>query len=790
MERGSILIVSLLFTASLGAGFVYNEASNRSIIRNLEGQIDLIQDQWGEDNVTSDGISEENQILLEAKENLESQIGLLNTQIEVEEALRMELISNLSETRTLVESLNQTIASSEQEAEYLQSQIQSLNQHISSMESDLATKEDEISDLQSDLTDLQNSLSALEMTISRPIFQLAEKIDDCPQWLPGSEWQLGFDNGAGSGSIDGILSSQEIVHREGACSGPIGTVKDISPGSGSSSPRDPVVMGGVAYFAANDGIHGEELWRSDGTVSGTYMVKDVNPWYRMVNVIQGTTEPDDSDISELTVAGDKIFFFARNGSVVPYTDSELWVSDGTEEGTKQVLANGMFYQTLTQAVPFIGQNLDWYTGPRELTAVGDRVFFSSMAAYWNSNEDWEASGEELWVSDGTEFGTRMVENIHPDTESGQSGGVMVCCADWTGSSPRSLTLAGENLYFTADNGQHGRELWKVNTDVPFFNYDAVRVKDIHPGASGSNASSLTAAGDRLYFSADDGTNGKELWTSMGTTSTTQMVNNLVTSGSSNPARLKWGGDHLFFTAEIDSDSGREILAVRDSAETTGYAPEMIYLANDTIDPRPLSFSGGDMYIRDSSGDVLFYWNPSMEMMDIVQIHTHYSYQNLTVVSDNHLAVNVSWDDMFSGTYLSSLFTAGHYEALYLTIIPPDVNGFHSMNGDGPMMAEVIGGLGKPIGWASSAYYWTETSWDACQDFLDAHPLDTQNLDNSCFGNVQNSMTMVSLDQHILFSANPSNFGGVELASVYLPHMHDSSPYRCPIGPTAMTCEMS
>ena len=212
MERGSILIVSLLFTASLGAGFVYNEASNRSIIRNLEGQIDLIQDQW-EDNVTSDGISEENQILLEAKENLESQIGLLNTQIEVEEALRMELISNLSETRTLVESLNQTIASSEQEAEDLQSQIQSLNQHISLMESDLATKEDEISDLQSDLTDSKFP-SALEMTISRPIFQLAEKIDDCPQWLPGSEWQLGFDNGAGSGSIDGILSSQEIVHRE------------------------------------------------------------------------------------------------------------------------------------------------------------------------------------------------------------------------------------------------------------------------------------------------------------------------------------------------------------------------------------------------------------------------------------------------------------------------------------------------------------------------------------------------------------------------------------------------
>ena len=77
----------------------------------------------------------------------------------------------------------------------------------------------------------------------------------------------------------------------------------------------------------------------------------------------------------------------------------------------------------------------------------------------------------------------MVENIHPDTESGQSGGVTVCCADWTGSKPRSLTLAGDNLYFTADNGQHGRELWKVDTDVPFFNYDAIKVRDINSVAT-------------------------------------------------------------------------------------------------------------------------------------------------------------------------------------------------------------------------------------------------------------------------------------------------------------------
>ena len=102
------------------------------------------------------------------------------------------------------------------------------------------------------------------------------------------------------------------------------------------------------------------------------------------------------------------------------------------------------------------------------------------------------------------------------------------------SSPRHLTVAGDSLYFTADNGRDGRELWKVDTDVSFFNYDAVRVRDINLVASGSNAASLTAAGDRLYFSANDGVNGDELWTTMGATATTVMVDDLNTSGSSSP----------------------------------------------------------------------------------------------------------------------------------------------------------------------------------------------------------------------------------------------------------------
>ncbi len=52
-------------------------------------------------------------------------------------------------------------------------------------------------------------------------------------------------------------------------------VRDIATGSASSSPTNLLNIGGVLYFTANDGTNGRELWRSDGTVAGTVMVRDI-----------------------------------------------------------------------------------------------------------------------------------------------------------------------------------------------------------------------------------------------------------------------------------------------------------------------------------------------------------------------------------------------------------------------------------------------------------------------------------------------------------------------------------
>jgi len=794
MARSALLIVSLFFTASLGAGLVYNESSNRSEISDLEDQIDLIEDLWSDANMTSDGISEENLLLFEAKENLESDIVSLSALIEQATQRRVVLEANITALNVQIEQLNQTIATSQGDIDQLESQRALLDQEVSLLEADLLLSESQIEELQASYQTLQSTLSALQATISRPIFQLVHKGDSCPDSLPGHEFQLGFDDGTGSQDIDGRIAGDEITHREGVCNGPIGMVKDINPG-GDAAPRNPVVMGGVAYFAADDGVHGEELWRSDGTVSGTYMVKDVNPEERWINIIQGTTEPDDSDITELTVAGDKLFFFARNNSQLPFTDHELWVSDGTASGTKQVIEDGMFFQTLSQSVPFVGQNIAWYTGPRELTAVGDKVFFSSMAAYWYSYEDWEMSGEELWVSDGTELGTMIVENIHPDTESGQAQGINVCCADWTGSSPRDLTVAGDSLYFTADNGQDGRELWKVDTDVSFFNYDAVRVRDINPGASGSNAASLTAAGDRLYFSANNGVNGDELWTTTGTTATTVMVDDLNTTGSSSPDRLVWADGSLWFAANVDSDSGMELLKLTEVAVASGYDATISYISNDTVDPRPLSPLGAYMYIREASDNTVHRWNDGDDTLTKIRIGTPSSVtpdrQDLIMPSDSHLSVVIPKDAMLDGTYLDERFSEDSYEALYITMIVTGV--YPSINGK-VIIAEITPeGDIYPLGFDFSPrdHPWSNGQpWGACQYLVDRGITVATVLDCHTPTSIDSSMPFVALDQHILMSAGYAG-QGTELTSLYLPHKYayedGAMEALCPMGPIVESC---
>ena len=136
----------------------------------------------------------------------------------------------------------------------------------------------------------------------------------------------------------------------------------------SGNPQGLTAVGNILYFVADDGTNGFELWKSDGTLSGTVMVKDID------NGSSGSLPAYYASAGGLTAVGNTIYFQANNG----INGTELWKSDGTATGTVMVKDINS---------PWGGSS-----APSHLTAVGNTLYFE---AYDGTN------GSELWKSDGT-----------------------------------------------------------------------------------------------------------------------------------------------------------------------------------------------------------------------------------------------------------------------------------------------------------------------------------------------------------------------------------------------------
>jgi ELWxxDGT repeat protein len=123
----------------------------------------------------------------------------------------------------------------------------------------------------------------------------------------------------------------------------------------------------------------------------------------------------------------------------------------------------------------------------------------------------------------------------------------------TGSTPnplgsgfpgRGYTRVGSTLFFTANNGANGVELWKSDGTTA----GTTLVKDIYPGAGSARPSQLTNMNGTLYFAADDGVSGLELWKSDGTAAgTTRVADPNAGPGNTSFLDLKPVNGTLYFT---------------------------------------------------------------------------------------------------------------------------------------------------------------------------------------------------------------------------------------------------
>jgi len=351
----------------------------------------------------------------------------------------------------------------------------------------------------------------------------------------------------------------------------------------------PVAMGGALYFFHDDGVHGEELWRSDGTAAGTWLVRDLSPGPESAGI--GVLEP-----------GAGHLFFAIAGA--PAERTGLWVSDGTAAGTQRL-----------SSLPPEGGWQSVSGAYRRFNSLPDGTLLYTVA---QPNHD-----IELWRSDGTVAGTFFLRRVG----YGGLNSVIVIAGDsgyLVGQTPEGATelvrsdgtVSGTELVPLPDDARPyvgawasslgGRlflAVWEPATGAEPWVVDglvATPLADLRPGPESSAAVDLAylsgifsaVAGGEVVFLADDGSGaGLELWATDLTPAGTRRISDL-TPGEEYPglpdfaSRLPpvaLGGQLLLPT--WDPEAGVRLWRADPAADTTSVVRQLGWQSSSLQPPR-------------------------------------------------------------------------------------------------------------------------------------------------------------------------------------------------------------
>jgi ELWxxDGT repeat protein len=310
----------------------------------------------------------------------------------------------------------------------------------------------------------------------------------------------------------------ELWKSDGTTAGTV-MVKDINPGVDDGVNGTIITMNGIVYFVGNDGTHGLELWKSDGTDAGTVMVKDILPGVNKSGIRIG------GGLGTAINASGTLYFAADDGS----TGLELWKSDGTEAGTVLV-------KDINPGINTTGIN----AGKPKLSGPGNfKVLNNNIIVFTAITDD---TGTELWKTDGTTAGTSLIKDLTPGA--------------FPSSAIRNMIVVNGELFFTAHANDF--QLWKSDGTaagtVAVFDMNPIGLTDTWPVSlnntlyfldedglyksdgttigtfkikdASQTPKNLLAVGNTLFFIGANNTYGMELWKSDGTTPGTGMVKDI------------------------------------------------------------------------------------------------------------------------------------------------------------------------------------------------------------------------------------------------------------------------
>jgi len=349
-----------------------------------------------------------------------------------------------------------------------------------------------------------------------------------------------------SSAFWGVLACASYAVPSALAGGQPYLLKDIRPDAERSIPFQLTVVGTLVFFTAIDGVTGFELWVTDGTAQGTHLVKDIIPG-------SGTA----SYPRALTAVGSRLFFQVDDG----VNGTELWVSDGTSPGT------------------YLVKDIN-PTGDSE---PSDRLGNGEPMTAWNGRAIFAAEdgvhGRELWVSDGTLAGTFIVRDIRPGSPDGD---------------PWFLTDVGAFFLFSANATGVGRELWRSDGTTA----TTVLLRDIWPGGNGFPYLLVNVNGT-VFFKADDAPSNDELWKSDGTVSGTVKVKEIHPTTGSEPFFLTNVDGTLFFpptTPTTTSNFGKAMEQSRVPFES----PTLIPTGGHSRNLRSVEFSTADFSLKQTT----------------------------------------------------------------------------------------------------------------------------------------------------------------------------------------------